>query len=285
MRRSWTVTILKHEQPDERRWDDLVRFVEEWNRSGQPAVEAVLDFMFQVSFQETEQAQFDRFTEGLQQLGVAHTAASHGALEDADYGNADFVELWGTDVPMTPPLVLNEAQAFPAAPPCPRCGSQEALGPPPAAPLVVDETRLQTPDGPLDAAHLPNGERLVSRRFAAVLQDNVVQGYELHEVVDAATSAPSTTVFRLTARTRIVAPCTEHTKVSGDGFCPECGTAFGDVDGLRWVRSDEVGSDEVLTMHPTTSSLLYVSRRVLGLLEAAGLHGLHRGGILMVCRH
>jgi hypothetical protein len=194
---------------------------------------------------------------------------------------------------ITPPLVVNEQEVFAAASPCPRCGQQDLFDIAKTSRFVIDETRLHVgvaggpappPDG-WDAVHLPNGHRLVSHRFAAVLGDNDVKGYELHEVIDAATCDISPRVFHLTAKKAVLTPCPDHTVVGGAGFCPECGMALGSLEGYFYVRADWIGNDEIISRHPRRGAMLYVSRRVQGLLDAASLTGLHRGGVLMVCRH
>jgi hypothetical protein len=299
VRRSWTITILHHEQADEGVWQDVADLVRDWNATETATIEPVLDFMYQANFDERDRDRLDRLVHRLQDLertrgrAAAYHLASRVSLDEDDYRRADFVELLGTDLEMTPPLVMNEAEAFAPPSPCPRCGWQDPFDVAVASRLVVDETRLHVgvaggpPPGPggWDVVHLPNGDKLVSQRFVAVLRDNDVRGYELHDVIDAATGSVSPRVFHLTAKRAILVPCPEHTKVDGDGFCPECGTAHGNVDGYVYVRSDWVGDDEVISRHPRRGAMLYVSRRVKALLDAAPLEGLQRGDVLMVCQH
>jgi hypothetical protein len=293
MRRSWAISIHQHEQRDDAAWPRLTRLVEEWNSRETPKFEAFFDFTFVITFDESTRLQMDRLLERLEALGATYHLVPNLTLEDDDYATADFIELFGTDLEMTPPLVVNEAEAFGSPTPCPRCGSQDLFDIPVTAELVIDETRLHAgvgggpPPGPggWDAVHLPNGDRLVSAALAAVLQQNGVEGYELHEVIDAATGKTSRNAFRLTAEKAILTPCPEHTLVAGDGFCSECGTALGSLEGPFYVRSDWIGDDEVISRHPGRGAMLYVSRRVYDLLDAASLEGLHRGDILLQCRH
>ncbi len=274
-----------------------MQFAEHWNAHRSPPFEQVQDVMLHVTFDEETRPLLEVMLERLDALrrdvGAAYRLSSGVAYEEADHARADFIELFGTDLEMTPPLVVNEQEAYAAGPPCPSCGWGDAFDVASSSRLVIDESRLHAgvaggpapPPGGWDVVHLPNGDRLVSGRLAAVLAENRVEGYELHEVIDAATGTVSPRLFRLTAAKAVLSPCADHTVVEGPGFCPTCGTALGALEGDFHVRADWIGADEVISRHPRRGAMLYVSRRVLGLLEAASLSGMHRGGVLMVCRH
>jgi hypothetical protein len=299
MRRSWTVSLFRHQQPDGAAWRALERLVTAWNKGrerGAPRFEPVQDFMWHATFGADARPQLDRLLGQLSELAARTDAVHHLAwrdrVEEDDFAAADFIEILGVDPMLTPPFLVNAETALLPGPPCPRCGSQDALDGVQTEPFRIDERRLHDrgPDVPpgaggWDAVNLPNGHLVVSRRFAAVLADNHVRGYRLHEVIDAATGRSSERMVHLTAERAVLTPCPEHSRIDGDPFCPECGTAFGTLDGYFWARADLVGDDEVLSRHPGRGAMLHVSRRVHDALREAGLNGVRRNNVLMLCHH
>lgn len=296
MKRSWTITLLRHEQPSDQAWSELERVVADWNAGDGPPFQLVADFMRLVSFDEATRPRMEVLLRELERVeretGAVYDLAARQHLDDEDYARADLIGILGQDLTLSPPFLLDDEELS-AAQPCPECGWADPLDAPLAQPLTIDESRLDEPaadgtePGPdgWDLANLPNGHILVSRRVQSILRVGGVRGYELHEVLGGSTGRPSKRVARLTATTAVLTPCPEHSTIAGDPFCPRCGTAHGKLDGFFWVRSDVLGDRDVISRHPGLGAMLHVRRRVFGLLEQAELSGLHRTGVLMVCDH
>jgi len=294
--RSWTITLLRHEQPSDEAWIELEHAVSAWNASDGPPFAPVADFMRLVTFDEATRPRMAVLLRELERVkratGAVYDVAARKHLDAEDYARADLVGILGQDLTLSPPFLLGEADAA-SAQPCPECGWADPLDAPLPQPLMIDESRLDkpaadgTPPGPhgWDLANLPNGHIVVSRRVQSLLREAGARGYELHEVLDGTTGLPSARVARLTATTAVMAPCTEHSTIAGDPFCPRCGTAQGTLDGFFWARSDVLGDRDVISRHPGLGAMLHLGRRVYDMLARAELSGLHRTGLLMVCDH
>lgn len=297
MKRSWTVALFRHEQPDEDAWQEVQRLVADWNQRETPKFEAVMDFMWQITFGSDDRRKVDVLRglvrEAERAAGVTHHYSWRDRLEEDDYARADFVGLLGCEPDTTVLFLVNEDAAFAAAPPCPRCGAWSPYTVEQTAPLVIDPGKLaqSVAEAPAsegracDLVSLGNGHNLISRRLAAILTDNDVTGHELRPVIDSTTGDPSAEIVQLLAAKAVISPCMEHTRIDGDPFCPLCGTAYGMLEGYFWVRDSWTGTDEVMSRHPGKAAMLHVSRRVYDMVRDAELNGIRRGGVFMICRH
>ena len=298
MKRTWTIALFQHEQPDESVWRELERLVARWNAREEPKFENVMQFMWQANFDATTRPQLDRLLAALDALrqtrGAAYHHASRQLLEDEDYAIADFIEILGVGLGTSArPFLLNESSAIGRPQPCPRCGAQDAFSVPQREPYVIDETLLdepcedhpRSPAGGWDLVNLPNGHKLFSRRLAALLDEHAVEGYDLIEVLAGTRRRRSKRMFQLGAKRAVPAPCPEHTTIVGRPFCPACGTGYGSLDGFFWIRRDWIGDDEIVARHPNRGALLHVSRRVYEALLAASFAGIHRNAVMRVCDH
>lgn len=297
MKRSWTITLLRHEQPTDAAWLAAGRFARAWNARGSQPFSDVQGMMWQIAYGQEGRAEVERLTKELRALEASAGARFHlawrDALEDDDYAKADLVEVLGVDLEIAPPLVLNGDAALAPGEPCPACGWRDAFDSALREPLVIDMARLGAPaaggEAPAergwDAVNLPNGGLLVSRGFLSVLEASNARGWRPVPVIDGATGRPSDQAASLAAARAILAPCPEHTTIDGEPFCPSCGTAYGDLEGYFWARSGWIGDDEVVSRHPGRASMLHFSQRVYRRLMAAGLNGPRRNDIMMVCPH
>jgi hypothetical protein len=299
MKRSWTITLLKHEQPDAGVWAELVRLTGAWNRGGTRKFEPVMDFMWHINFDAASRAELDTLLAQLETLkrerGAAFHLASRNTLEEEDYAAADFIEILGTDLGSPDrPFVRNQEAAFAPGAPCPVCGAQDAFDVEQREPLAIDLSLLESgtaadgtpaPAGGWDLVNVVNGDKIVSARVVSLLEAEGVRGYALRAVMDGSTGRPTERAFQIAAERAVLTPCPEHSRVEGEPFCPACGTAYGALDGYFWVRSDQVDGVEVVSRHPRKGAMLYVSRRVYERLRDAGMNGLQRNDVLRVCAH
>lgn len=279
MKRVWSVLLSRDQQPDERTWSRIGELVAGWD-----GFEPVLDIMWHASFDS--RAELHRFTRQLDRIdGATFQLFVRDDLRDEDYAKADFIGIWGADLAVDPPLVRNKDTAYRPGTTCPHCGAPpDEFDLTAVEPLVVDETLMDGPaadgsrpdDHGWDLADLPNGQLLASRRVTSILEG--VRGWTSTEVIDAVTGEPSRRFAALGAEKAVVTPY----GVEGEPVCPECGTAHKQVEGPFRISRDAVGDDEVVSLHPGKVSMLYVSRRVHGLLSAANLNGLIRRDVLML---
>ncbi|WP_229070774.1 hypothetical protein [Actinoplanes sp. DH11] len=271
MHRSWTITVLRHEQPDDAIWDRVRQLEGSWP--------ATADFMIQVTFDDEDREHRERL---LGATGAAFHLTNTVSYDAADHAAADFVELLGVDGSAPDGVVVNEDEAFAAPRPCPVCGFCDALDAAVSGPVLVDETAA---DAAGEAVHLPNGHLLVNRRLAGLLTEAAAGDVRLHPVLDADSGRRSARWSRLTTRWTMLVPCPEHSAMGGGYFCFRCGTGHGDIVGPVTMRADVVGGHQVLSRHPGGGAMLYVGRRVHDLLLGANPAGVTYGDVLMLCRH
>jgi hypothetical protein len=298
MRRTWTITLLEHEQPNAAAWRAACRFADDWNARQSPKFAAEVPFLRTVLLDSGDQPSLERLLAELRALGDAagttYRLNSRNVLEEADYSRADFIGILGVGLgDDSRPLILNAAAALAPSRPCPQCGWHDAFDQVQREPLVLNEALLDQKNaddeppphrGGWDLVELPGGQKLASPALLAVLKAGDVRGCEQREVLTAAGRA-SRRMTQITATKAILTPCDEHSRVDGAPFCPACGTAQGSLKDYFWVRQDWLGEDEVISRHPGRGAMLYVSRRVYALLRSAGLGGILRHDVLFVCRH
>jgi hypothetical protein len=279
MRTSWTVSLFRHEQPTPQVWAELEQVVSAWNDESGPRFDTTVDYARYARFDENEDGALERL---LARLDAVDAAAMHvvrrDMVEDSDYGTAEYVGVLGAAVDG---VVLNEAAALIATGPCPGCGELDGLDVAQVRPFVVDETRL--PDDV--AVDLAGGAIAMSTRQVAAWHDAGLSGADFLEILDGSTGRASTSARQLSARLTILTPCPEHTLVVGPPHCPECGRAMGQVEGYFWVRSDEVDGADVVSRHRGGRTALYLSRRALETLRAAGPTGLDFYDVMRLCGH
>jgi hypothetical protein len=269
--RSWTITVLRHEQPDDATWDRVRRLDGSWP--------VTADFMIQVTFGDEDREHRERL---LGETGAAFHLTSTVSYDAADHAAADFVEFLGADGPGSDGVVVNRDEAFAAPQPCPVCGFCDALDAVVSGPIRVDETAAGAAG---EAVHLPNGHLLVSRRLAGLLTEAAAGDVRLHPVLDAGSGRRSARWSRLTVGLTVLVPCPEHSAMGGGHFCFRCGTGHGDIAGPLTVRADLVGGHQLLSRHPGGGAMLYVGRRVHDRLLDANPAGVTFDETLMLCRH
>lgn len=288
MRQTWTVLLMRHQQPDEQVWARIRRLVGGWDH---PRFGAVTGEMSQGAF--SSRSQLDRFLAALGRIeGAAHLLVERAEVDDEDYAAADLVAVWGADLPVDAPLVANRATAYRQPPPCPGCGRGDEFDLVAVEALRIDLDVLRGPQadgsapgaGGWDVADLPNGQLLVSGRVRELLRTGRVRGYELTGVLDATTGEPLPGHAALSARRAVLRPCPAGPgEPEPPAVCPGCGTTLTSSGGLVRLRGSDVGDDEVISRHPGRHALLHVNQRVHRLLWGAGLAGLRRTGIATLC--
>jgi hypothetical protein len=271
VRRSWTITVLRHEQPDDATWDRVRRLDGSWP--------VTADFMIQATFGDEDREHRERL---LASTGAVFHLTNTVSYDAADHATADFVELLGVDGPASDGVVVNEDEAFAAPRPCPVCGFCDALDAAVSGPILVDETAAGAAG---EAVHLPNGHLLVNRRLAGLLTDAAKGDVRLHPVVDAGSGRTSAQWSRLTTGATLLVPCPRHSAMGGGYFCFRCGAGHGDITGPVTVRADLAGGHRLLSRHPDGGAMLYVGRRVHDLLLGANPAGVTYGEVLPLCRH
>lgn len=281
MRRTWTVALLRHEQPTQDTWEELEELVLAWNAGPGPRFDTSIPFLRQAVFDEHERPALDRLLAALDRVDDAAVhVAGREALEDEDYERADLVGLLGADPGAG--FVLNEPAALSDAGPCETCGEHDAFDVVQNTAFVVDESRLDTG---VEIVNLPGGGLALAPRLLDAWEAAGVVGLERRALVSAATSAPSPLLAQVTAQRSLLTPCPEHTVVTGAAHCPGCGRARGDLVGYFWVRSDEVGDHDVVARHPGRRAMLFVSRRARATLQERVTGRLVLHDVIRVCAH
>ncbi len=298
MRRTWTFTILKHEQPSDAAWQAILHFITEWNNAHVPKFTPVADFMWHVNFDTDMMDSMESLTSQLETLKqkahITYHEASRSILEDDDYARADFIQIVGVHFDSLPnPFVLNMDEAILPATPCSECGYQDIFDSEQQAAFVIDENLLnssienESPEGEggWDLIELPTGQTLVSNRVAEFLESNGVKGYKIVEVINGDTDRASERIFQLVATRSVLNPCMEHSRIKGEPFCPICGAAHGDLEEYFWIRKDWLSGNEIVSRHPNGSTMIYVSRRIYQLLIIQKFNGIHREDVMFCCKH
>ncbi|MGN9914638.1 hypothetical protein ACTMTJ_44615 [Phytohabitans sp. LJ34] len=302
MRRTWTVALFEHEQPDARAQRATRRLVDEWNSEQTPALTTLPgpDWMptsWRATFDEAARDRVEslraRLVAAHDSDGVEYHFAWRDHVEEEDYASADFIGLLGAEPDLSFRFLVNEQTAFTPAPPCPTCGAQGPLDVAQDEPLVIDRKLLdraladleRPAPGGWDAVGLPYGRLLVSHRLLATLRERHARGHRTSPVIDAATGEPADELVQLSADRAVLVPCPEHTRVDGGGICPTCGTSHGTLDGYFWIRDDWLDDDEVISQHPSRAAVLSLSRRLLEAVRSSAPNGVRRNGVTMVCRH
>lgn len=283
MRQSWSVTVTRDPGRDDV-WRRVGEVMRSWSRAA--AVTPVGEVAW--TAETATAADADALAAAVAEVGAEPLRATRTHGDDADLAVADLVGLLGVDLALDPPLVLNEADAYPPGPPCPGCGAHDAFDVAPGAVPRVDEALLDAPapdgsrPGPRgwEAVNLPDGGLLLSARLVTALRDARVRGLETEEVQDA-DGRPSRRVVAVRAAVAVLVPCPRHTRVDGDPPCPVCGTARGSVVGWTWLPRSAVGDAEVVSQHPGRAAMLLLAPRASALL--ADVPGVHRDLPVRVC--
>lgn len=291
MRRTWSIYLFEHKQPDNRARRSMRRLIDRWNRDHTPLFESLAGAGWHAGFDESTVDQLEPLRALLTNHGIEYRFSWRDHVEDEDYASADFVALLGASPRTDFPFLRNEETVFRPAPPCQLCGS--VFGVVQAEEPVIDETELNRsladlpPPGPTgwELITLPPGQLLLSTRLAAAMADHQVRGYRTTPVIDAATGEPSRHLVQLAADKSVLVPCPEHSKVDVGPFCPGCGTSYGVLDGYFRVQDTLIGEDEVLSRDPGKGSTFYVSARLYDLLSTPSPNGAERYDVMMICRH
>ena len=298
MKRSWTITLFKHEQPVEAVWREVVSFVTAWNQYHMPQFTEAMGFMWHINFDNNTIGTMELLLQQLKELkhksNIVYHLSSRGFLEDEDYQRADFIQITGVmHGTQSQPFLLNPDEAVATSSPCKSCGWQDAFDTVQQAAFVIDETLLDKPidnEAPIantgwDLVELPTGHMLVSQRLSELLEHHRVDGYQLFEVINAATGRPSKRMFQIVATKVVLTPCMEHSRIEGAPFCASCGAAHGDLEGYFWIRDDWVGDEAVISRHPSGAVMIYLDREIYRQFISAKLHGIHRNDIMFCCHH
>lgn len=293
MRRTWSIFLFEHQQPDNRSRRAMRRLIDTWNRDQTPKFESLAGAGWHAGFDKSTVDRLDPLRALLTDHGIEHRYSWRDHVEDEDYATADFIAVLGASPNLDFPVLRNETTAFVPAPPCQLCGSTGAYGVVQVEPPVIDSTQLDRsladlpPPGPAgwELISLPAGQLLLSTRLATAMADNQVRGYRTTPVIDAATGEPSRRYVQLVADKPVLVPCPDHSKVDVGPFCPGCGTSYGVLDGYFHVQDTWIGDDEVLSRDPGKGSMLYVSARLYNILSTPAPNGAERHNVMMTCRH
>ena len=299
MKNQTDITLLKNEQPSEQAWSVAQEFARAWNETHQHQFQDIMSFMLKVSFTDSTTPECEDLLKKLAQLEseskIKFHTYSEEVYEPADYGADGFINIIGIslDGREDRPFVVNESEVLESLDPCPRCHWHDTFDCRQTGPFVIDETLLDQPladgspppAGGWDFVNAPAGHEIISRRLAELLRDNKVQGYSLEKVISQQTGNESERMFQLISEKAILIPCPQHTRIDGQGFCPICGTAWGNLEGTYCVRADVIGSAEIFSRHRNKGAMLYVSHRVYKLCSEANIQRIIPGEVVKICRH
>ncbi|GAA3627441.1 hypothetical protein GCM10022236_32190 [Microlunatus ginsengisoli] len=283
MRRIWSVAIPRDGR-DEDSWRRIGDVVRGWSRRA--TITPVGDVMWLADTESAEVA--DALSDELAALRVEPLRSARTVYDDEDYAEADLIGVFGVDLTLDPPFVLDADRALTPDPPCPRCGHHDAFDVRVSEPLRIDPTLLDgraadgSRPGPRgwEVANLPTGGLLLSARLLDRFEAAGIRGLEREPVLH-----PDGRVSRRAAAIRagtvVLTPCPRHTRIEGDPFCPVCGTAHGSLDGFFWMPRGAVGDADAVSRHPHGAAMLYLSRRAYDLLD--GVPGVRRGDPVRIC--
>jgi len=283
MRRTWSVAVPRYDLPDAD-WQRAGEAMRSW--AGDATITPIGELMWLADTGSAAVA--DALAGAVVAVGAQALRSSRTVYDDEDYAAAELIGVTGIDLSLDPPFVRNEAEAYRADPPCPRCDRRGPFDVTVAEPPRIDEVMLDAPapdgshPGPhgWEAVNLPNGGLLLSTRLVIALRDAGVQGLASEEVLDIG-GAPSARMAALRATVAVPTPCLRHTRVERATFCPACGAAHGDLDGYFWMPRSVVGNAEIISRYPHRAAMLYVSPRAYAILSE--VPGIRRGDPVRVC--
>ena len=305
MRIARTFSFTRFQQPDEAAWAEVGAFANTWNEAHETKFSNVADILWSIEFSHADDPELAKFFVRLEAVRercqIGYLAQARNVLGECDYRAVDFVEILGVGLAgANRHFVLNEAEALGPPVPCPVCGWRDMFDKPQLASFVIDERLLdaslstgEPPPGGWDCVNLPNGHKLVSRRFVALLEVHNAAGYELLPVLAGRTNQPSERIVQILARKAI--PVLRPVGDFADGLvlCFRCGAARSTKPALRdglvgarptyCVGREEVGRDEMFSRHPGKGAMLYVPGRIYSALIAADMHGVVAAGIVQYC--
>jgi hypothetical protein len=306
MKRKVVFSFLRLENPDADAWKEIVDFAENWNKERGGKLSNAMNIMLSLTFADETDPELDDFIDRLRAIERRHqirySARAEAQFDETDYRNADFVEIQGVGLTFSDGrhLVLNEDQALGAPVACPTCGWVDVFDKPQNRPFVIDEALLdaspegeQQPSGGWDCVNLPNGHKLVSRRFVSSLETHDVHGFECLEVLEHGTGRPSRRMVQLLARRAIPALKPIGKWRAELAICQTCGAArqIGTEAHENKICSppdycverDQIGDDEIFSRHPGRGAMLHISGRAYAELKRAGVDGLFAGKIVRFC--
>ncbi|MDM0053747.1 hypothetical protein [Variovorax sp. J22R115] len=292
-------------RPTETAWSTLRRLADDWNQSHVHAMSEVSGLMMQINLPDSAPMEIEDFTVLLEKMrrevGVDAYGASRRLYDERDYLEVPFVQIFGAvlDRPERP-FVVNAGAALGPPTPCPACGNHSTFDATQCAPFAIRESLLddaclaaEMPYGGWDVVALPAGRVLVSARLLSTLRRGDVQGLEVRPVLQAETGMHSTRAFQIGARRAILTPCDLH---AGDvSFCATCGAVRAGPDEPMdrlfipepefHIRDRDLAGDEVMSRHPSRSTMLYFAQRAYRLMFDAGLNGIAPSNVIRVCDH
>lgn len=285
MRRIWSVAVPRYDLPDTT-WQQVGNVMR--SRMLDATITPIAELMWTADTDSAEVA--GALARAVTAVGAQPLSSSRQVYDEEDYAAADLIGVFGVDLPVDPPFVRNAAEAYRADPPCVRCGHHDPFDVTPVEPPRIDEALLEgpAPDGSRpgprgwEAVNLPNGGLLVSTRLRNALRDAGIRGLATEQVLDA-TGAVSARMALLRAPVAVPNPCPCHPSVEGTAFCPNCGSAYGELHGYFWMPRSVIGDAEIVSRHPHHAAMLYVSPRVYAIL--AKVPGIRRGDPIRVCDH
>lgn len=254
----WRFSAFAHEQPDPGVWARIAALTQRLDTGVATIRLGVIG-----SAQDR-----DALASELGQVpGAVFTFAPDTRYDDGDRSTADYVGVF----PRQERLRVTNAEVLVGAGPCPSCALEDTFDASQTGPFAI---ALPVPTG--DTSALPGGGMAVSSRFVDVLLDIAATGGTVTEIrLGDGVVAPWS---QLVADHGVLVP-SARTHVDGDGFCPLCGRALGNVHGQLWI--EPVGVD-IFSRHPGRRAMLCFSRRLLDALDASGIDDLELGDPLRV---
>jgi hypothetical protein len=309
MKKTANFTFLRHEQPNDLSWSAIKAFGTQWNERNAIKFSESMGFLWAIEFPDQRDLAYQQFLDELaarrSQYQITYHVTSEAIRDANDYFAADYVEILGTSLEGFPerPFVLNEHEALGPPSPCPECGWRDIFSASQRQPFAIDEALLdqvqpergETPNGGWDCINLPNGHKLVSRRFVDVLKDAGARGYELSPVLAGVKGHASDRIFQILAqrailRWQVLGPNKPIVK-----FCSTCGAALDFPPGTDTttlppdvtycVSEPELNGDDIFSHHPGRGATLYFAQRVYRLLLDARLNGIVPSTTIQSCKN
>jgi hypothetical protein len=304
-----TFTSWPWQQPDERTWDVLVRFTDEWNAKHATRWTASGEG-YSLEFADTSAPEYGEAARLIEQLRKNHRAQVDTILlrqyDEGDFEAADLVLIDGFELHSYVSLqeerpaghgqfVCNLESNWSPPSPCRGCGWSYAYSGEQLGPFIIDEwylhhrydhdARRWVPlDRPWDLVTIPGGVLLASTPVVDALQAHRVKGYHTTPVKTRGTGETSGSMVQVVPDRWIDHLCAEHSQVTG-GVCPTCGRVLGEIEGVLHLLPDATRGQEVVGRRPGGLRVTYVAQRVYRLLKAVQARGLEPDSPAYLCQH
>ena len=275
------ILLLQFEQPDQSVWDEILSFVEKWNRTKENKFINDEPFELAIYFSEKDHKELKELENILEQKHEERqwawikTITNDPTKEEIE--GHDYIQIIGDGYPDE--FLLNELDALSPMESCETCGTIHSHLRTQKKALQVNETFLNkngypndnyTPKG-LDIINMPHGALLVSKKVVEIIKDNKkLYGCTFLDVLNQ-NGKVSDRLFQLVADKVILLP--DNLPAEGS-ICPTCGTVLSTLIRGFIIRKERLGGADFFSRSSSGISSTYISNTLYHIFKSENIRGL-----------